>query len=397
MRKLERDFISKTSSGKFQVKSHSGKVLGTHPTRAAALKQLRAVEYSKAHDEMSARIGDDPARMGALELPGATEEMYLGRNPLDSFSPKESNVENQIQPHELPATLYNQNKGEPKITEGDRYLKVEEPAGGPAIDALDAFSPKESNVENVIQPHELPERRSNPHHAADPLQYGPDNTLAEGEHYLRAEEPAGGPAVDSEDDEEEEDAYDVSPETLKWREKQEPGSIMHPATFKAIKKAAKAAGAKDPEAVAGAAYWATVKAKHKKAKGEADEESLVPHEELKAPFEPGGNGDPSPNPSARQTIGSTKSVTIAGGANISQPEEYRTIDEGDPNQYEMLSTARKAPDLNEATEPDYFEYVPPSSGPDDRKQRWQDPAGDDDWLRSIGVIGAHPNMGGSKL
>ncbi len=172
---------------------------------------------------------------------------------------------------------------------------------------------------------------------------------------------------------------------------------MHPATFKAIKKAAKAAGAKDPEAVAGAAYWATVKAKHKKAKGEADEESLVPHEELKAPFEPGGNGDPSPNPSARQTIGSTKSVTIAGGANISQPEEYRTIDEGDPNQYEMLSTARKAPDLNEATEPDYFEYVPPSSGPDDRKQRWQDPAGDDDWLRSIGVIGAHPNMGGSKL
>src|SRR5216683_2758997 len=335
MRKLERDFISKTSSGKFQVKSHSGKVLGTHPTRAAALKQLRAVEYSKAHDEMSARIGDDPARMGALELPGATEEMYLGRNPLDSFSPKESNVENQIQPHELPATLYNQNKGEPKITEGERYLK--------------------------------------------------------------AEEPAGGPAVDSEDDEEEEDAYDVSPETLKWREKQEPGSIMHPATFKAIKKAAKAAGAKDPEAVAGSAYWATVKAKHKKAKGEADEESLVPHEELKAPFEPGRNGDPSPNPSARQTIGSTKSVTIAGGANISQPEEYRTIDEGDPNQYEMLSTARKAPDLNEATEPDYFEYVPPSSGPDDRKQRWQDPAGDDDWLRSIGVIGAHPNMGGSKL
>src|SRR6266849_6120364 len=173
--------------------------------------------------------------------------------------------------------------------------------------------------------------------------------------------------------------------------------IMHPATFKAIKKAAKAAGAKDPEAVAGAAYWATVKAKHKKAKGEADEESLVPHEELKAPFEPGGNGDPSPNPSARQTIGSTKSVTIAGGANISQPEEYRTIDEGEPNPYEMLSTARKAPDLNAATEPDYFEYVPPSSGPDDRKQRWQDPAGDDDWLRSIGVIGAHPNMGGSKL
>lgn len=439
---MNRDYIRKRG-GKFVVVSHSGKTLGTHSTRAEALKQLRAVEYHKAHDA--------PARMGSLEL---SSEMPFGHGE-DGFSPKESNLENQLQPHELPERRSNPyHASDPllygpdeTLEEGERYLKVEEPAGGPAIDAI---APKESNVENQLQPHELPERRSNAHHAPDPLNHGPDKSLEEGERYLTVEEPLGHPAVDmsgspggndiyaphfasenlttararanagmfaegpqnneqpaqlpmddrlrdpmgSEGEDYDEDIYDVSEETLAWRAKQKPGSIMHPKTFKAIKRAAAKAGARDPEAVAGAAYWATVKAKHKAAK---DAESRVPQEEDRAPFEPGGNGDPSPNPSKMQTIGATNSISIAGGANESQPDEYALIDEGDPNQYEMLSTARKAPDLNEANEPNYFEYVPPSSGPDDRKQGWKDPSGDDDWLKTVGAIPASPNTGGSEL
>jgi len=52
---------------------------------------------------------------------------------------------------------------------------------------------------------------------------------------------------------------------LEWREKQKPGAIMKPATFERIKRqaAAKKDKVRDPEAVAGAAYWRTVKKKYK--------------------------------------------------------------------------------------------------------------------------------------
>ncbi len=56
---------------------------------------------------------------------------------------------------------------------------------------------------------------------------------------------------------------------LKWRGKQKPGAIMKPSTFAKIKRKAAAAGADDPEKVAGAAYWRTVAAKHKAAKKKA--------------------------------------------------------------------------------------------------------------------------------
>ncbi len=49
-----------------------------------------------------------------------------------------------------------------------------------------------------------------------------------------------------------------------WRSRQKRGAIMKPSTFKDIVKKAKAAGASDPEKVAGAAYWKTAKAKYKK-------------------------------------------------------------------------------------------------------------------------------------
>ncbi len=56
----------------------------------------------------------------------------------------------------------------------------------------------------------------------------------------------------------------VSKKTLKWREKQPRGAIMKPSTFNQIKEKAASKGAKNPEAVAGKAYWNTVKSKYKK-------------------------------------------------------------------------------------------------------------------------------------
>jgi hypothetical protein len=47
-----------------------------------------------------------------------------------------------------------------------------------------------------------------------------------------------------------------------WRAKQSRGAIMKPSTFEEIEKKAKAAGATDPEKVAGAAYWKTARAKY---------------------------------------------------------------------------------------------------------------------------------------
>lgn len=51
---------------------------------------------------------------------------------------------------------------------------------------------------------------------------------------------------------------------LSWRSRQEPGEIMSPKTFEHIVRSAAARGATNPKAVAGKAYWQTVKAKYKK-------------------------------------------------------------------------------------------------------------------------------------
>lgn len=53
---------------------------------------------------------------------------------------------------------------------------------------------------------------------------------------------------------------------LKWRSKQKEGAIMKPSTFKSIEKKAAARGARDPKAVAGAAYWSTAESKYAKRK-----------------------------------------------------------------------------------------------------------------------------------
>ena len=50
----------------------------------------------------------------------------------------------------------------------------------------------------------------------------------------------------------------------KWRADQPRGAIMKPATFEKIKTRAAASGATNPDAVAGAAYWRTAKAKYAK-------------------------------------------------------------------------------------------------------------------------------------
>jgi hypothetical protein len=50
---------------------------------------------------------------------------------------------------------------------------------------------------------------------------------------------------------------------LDWRAKQKEGAIMKPSTFKSIERKAAASGARDPKAVAGAAYWNTAEAKYK--------------------------------------------------------------------------------------------------------------------------------------
>jgi len=49
---------------------------------------------------------------------------------------------------------------------------------------------------------------------------------------------------------------------LAWRSRQKRGKIMRPSTFEAIKRKAAAAGATNPEAVAGKAYWRTAKSKY---------------------------------------------------------------------------------------------------------------------------------------
>jgi hypothetical protein len=346
----KRDFITKTKSGSFQVKSHEGKVLGTHKTRAEALQQLRAVEYHKAHD---AHARDAHASMGKLELPGAGEESYLGRD-IGVLSP-------------------------------------------------DGFGAAESNVLDPLQPHELPERRGNPHHATDPMRE-PSGPNEHNGHdlefrYLKVEEPKGGPAVDASGapggNQPSPDVWPAVENNATEREEERAG-LHRP-------------GAPDPLGDSTDCEDVLDPMPRKNQPG-----SIKPKEEYRAPFAPGGNGDPSPNPSKKQTIGSTLSTSIAGHemelagpANAKQPDEDLTssltaLDEGDPNQYEMLSTARLAPDLNEANEPNYGEYVSPAStSQPGQGAGWRDPSGDDDWLEAVGAINgpakAAPGVGGSEL
>ena len=58
----------------------------------------------------------------------------------------------------------------------------------------------------------------------------------------------------------------VSKHLLQWRKNQKRGAIMKPSTFARIERSASARGARDPEKVAGAAYWKTAKAKYSKAR-----------------------------------------------------------------------------------------------------------------------------------
>lgn len=58
---------------------------------------------------------------------------------------------------------------------------------------------------------------------------------------------------------------EIPEEVLEFREKVPKGKIMKPSTFKAIEKKAKRGKYKKPRAVAGAAYWKTVKAKYRQA------------------------------------------------------------------------------------------------------------------------------------
>jgi hypothetical protein len=57
-----------------------------------------------------------------------------------------------------------------------------------------------------------------------------------------------------------------SKELLAWRRKQKRGAIMKPSTFQNMVEAARRGGARNPEDVAGAAYWATAEAKYKKSR-----------------------------------------------------------------------------------------------------------------------------------
>lgn len=58
----------------------------------------------------------------------------------------------------------------------------------------------------------------------------------------------------------------ISERLLKWRKRQKPSRIMRPSTFQEIKEEAAKAGARDPEAVAGAAYWAAAEKKFRERK-----------------------------------------------------------------------------------------------------------------------------------
>lgn len=61
--------------------------------------------------------------------------------------------------------------------------------------------------------------------------------------------------------------YDKVPKrVLEYRERVGRGRIMRPETFERITREAERRDALDPEAVAGAAYWRTAKAKYREAR-----------------------------------------------------------------------------------------------------------------------------------
>jgi hypothetical protein len=55
-----------------------------------------------------------------------------------------------------------------------------------------------------------------------------------------------------------------------WRSRQRPEAIMHRRTFRAIEREAQARGYRNPKAVAGAAYWRTVRAKYRRSETPED-------------------------------------------------------------------------------------------------------------------------------
>jgi hypothetical protein len=55
----------------------------------------------------------------------------------------------------------------------------------------------------------------------------------------------------------------ISKKMREWRAHQGPGDIMKPSTFETIRRRAAASGARNPEEVAGKAYWGAVKAQFK--------------------------------------------------------------------------------------------------------------------------------------
>lgn len=299
-----RDYIRKTSKGKFGVYSESGKLLGEHPSREKALAQLRAVEYNKHKN-------DNPPNMGQLELPrgGDYQAESIGTVP-----------------------------------EGDSPAVME---GGtdPGLNS------------DPLQPHELPERRSNPHHAPDPLREHELNGEPTGvEHrYLEVEQDA--PAVEN-------GGTDLGEKT--WPECDPLGDL----------RAAERIG--EPKA-------------------DDPAPGRLPREQDNAPFQAGANGDPAPNPSGDKTL-STRAMgptaeMNAGVAVLQQPDEtngsqvegesINSDDEPGP-QYEMLSTPTRL-HMNEGWEPNYFEEVSGQNGGPDNAYSKTDPAGDDDWLKEIGA------------
>lgn len=62
----------------------------------------------------------------------------------------------------------------------------------------------------------------------------------------------------------------ISKRVLTFRERQRRGAIMHPSTFAEIEREAAAGGARDPRAVAGAAYWKTLAARYRGNPSELD-------------------------------------------------------------------------------------------------------------------------------
>jgi len=62
----------------------------------------------------------------------------------------------------------------------------------------------------------------------------------------------------------------IAKRILAWRRKKSPGAIMKPETFEEIKGKAEAKGKyRSPTAVAGAAYWQTVRAKWRERRSKA--------------------------------------------------------------------------------------------------------------------------------